>query len=405
MSDTDGPADLESQLEALDIDEDAREQVLDAFDSPGAVIAAGDARLMSLGLEAYEAATVMQGLDADPGPDPAATSRPDGGEPAPTANGDTPPGDFEETPQPADTDTPLAEASDPQQRRDPAPEASTDSTDSTDDTQRTANRAGEVVGYFIFGGPTLLVKGLLAFLRGVVGFVPGRSRIYQKMIRAGYKQLYKQTNAHVVVDAVYADGDRVPRPAEVDREENKLKTSNGEWWTVSTGMEKQFVGDTPVVTGVADQHETVDHVGARVAEAADLGTSRYTPVERTQAGIKPATNGAMADGGEQLAGTTFDDVWLDASNPTPDNDGWIVSLRKHYEMHFDRAGSEEMERQETRGVLSAQEPDERSEWLKLLIFVGGLALGLFGPALASAIAGGSGGVPGGLGTIMLGVLL
>jgi len=399
MSDTDDPADLATQLADIDIDEDAREQVLDAFDSPRAVLAAGDARLMSLGLDAYEAAAVMQNLDAAPDPDPAATSRPDGGEPAPTANGETPPGDFEETPQPADTDTPLAEASDPQQRRDDDHDAS------TDDTQRTANRAGEVAGYFIFGGPALLVKGLLAFLRGVVGFLPGRSRIYQKMIRAGYKQLYKQTNAHVVVDAVYADGDRVPRPAEVDREENKLKTSNGEWWTVSTGMEKQFVGDTPVVTGVADQHETVDHVGARVAEAVDLGPRRYTPVEQSRNGISPATNGAMADGGQQLAGTTFDDVWLDASNPAPDNDGWIVSLRKHYEMHFDRAGSEEMERQETRGVLSAQEPDERSEWLKLLIFVGGLALGLFGPALASAIAGGSGGVPGGFGTIMVGVLL
>jgi len=406
------PADLDEQLAALDLSDSARETVLNNWDSAAGVLAAGDFALIEAGLEPFEAATVIADLDAPDGEPtatderPTASSRPR----EPDINGPTPgstsrkparttPSAAEQNPQP---DTPPAwdrNGSDAQV----ATETADDSVDPRQRNQESrAHRAGWSVGRAVMLIPRFLVTVLLGIARGVVGIIPKRSTIYQKIIKGGYKNLYKKTDAHVVVDTVYPDGERVPRPAEIDKEENKLKTANGEWWTVSNGLEKQFVGDTPVVTGVADHHETVDHVGARVAEAVDLGPSRYTTVEYQDNGVAPTNGGAVADGGSQLPGTTFDDVWLDVSNPEPENSGWIVSLRKHYEMHFDRAGSEEMERQETRGILSAQEPDDRSEWLKLLIFVGGLMLGLFGPALAGAIGGGGGGgspVPGGLGTI------
>ena len=420
-SDDDQPPGLEAQLDALDVSERAREIVLENWDSPDAVLEAGDSGLTSAGVGVVPTAKLIEGLepvtdggrppDEQPAAEPApsererATSTPgvERREPgsSPRQNGQT-------------NDQPDGQPAEPPHDSDPT-ENQSDSADTVDPRERNqesrAHRAGWALGRSVMLIPRGVATAGLGFLRGIIGIIPGRAKIYQKMIKGGYKNLYKKTDAHVVVDTVYADGDRVPRPAEIDKDENKLKTGNGEWWTVTTGLEKQFVGDVPVVTGVADQHETVDHIGARVAEAVDMGPTRHTKVNQQPNGFAPAASngtngaaGAMADGGDTLPGTTFDDVWLDVSNPDPTNDGWIVSLRKHYEMHFDRAGSEEMERQETRGILSAKEPNERSEWLKLLIFVGGLLLGLFGPALAGAISGGGGGgspVPGGLGMLAL----
>jgi len=288
--------------------------------------------------------------------------------------------------------------------------------DSTDDESDPGEPTGKAMARIVLW-PFLAIAGVAkGFVWGILGIFPKRTAVYRRLIKAGYQGLYHKTDAHVVANTIYGDGAMIPRPAEVDSETGNLETNNDEWWTVENGLETTRVGDVPVTTGVADHHELVDHVGARVAEAVDMGGHRYQPVEDNGQGVEPVDldadgrrTQAATDGAGQLAprpSNTFDDIWIDVSNPEPANDGMIVSMKKMYQMHFDRAGSEEMEQQETRGILAAQDPKSQARMtLYVALALGaGVALGLFGPALASQLAGASGGGGGGV-PIMLSPLL
>jgi len=280
-----------------------------------------------------------------------------------------------------------------------------------------ARQWGERVGASLLAIPTVLLSLLGGVLWGILGKVPKRTGVYRKMIKMGYTALYKKTDAHVVANTVYGDGEMVPRPAEHDKETGHLETNNGEWWSATSGLQPVRIGDVPVVHGVADHHELVDPVAARIAEAVDMGPSRWATVDRTANGVVPAAttrtgeNGhAVADGGggEQVTiPCEFDDIWVDTSNPIEDNDGMIVSMEKAYELHWDQGSSEEMENQETRGMLAVQETggERKTAMIYLLIFLGGMAAswGLLGP-LAGAV-GGSGGGGGGGGGIGIGLWL
>jgi hypothetical protein len=255
--------------------------------------------------------------------------------------------------------------------------------------------------------PFVAIAGLLGSIAfGMTRLVPKRTAIYQKMIKLGYKGLYKKTGAHVIANTIYGDKEMVPRKAEYDSDEGNLETDNGEWWTASSGLQPVFLGDVPIVYGVADDHELVNPIAARIAEAVDLGPQRWQAVRETTAGYAPisadsgagarGTAAAVTDGGvagELGLSSTFDDLWLDVSNPIDDNDGMIVSLQKAYELHWDQGSSEEMENQETRGMLAVMDPrsDRKKALIYVLLFAAGIALGMFGPSLAASIAPGDGG--------------
>lgn len=294
-------------------------------------------------------------------------------------------------------------------------DASTDDTGSVIDDLPGADaaaHAGDKSARYILGLVFLPVIIPAVFLKklawGAVRIVPGRTRIFRRLIKAGYRGLHKKTgrSTHAVVNTIYADGKIVPRPASIDSDTGNLETSNDEEWTVDKGLEPVYVGDTPVVTGFADHHELVDHVGARIAESVDRSAQRYQEVEQKGAEATPVTadeaaanfttngqDGAVADGaGVRFLpeySTTFDDIWVDTSNPEPDNDGWIVSMKKAYELHWSQAGSEEMEQQEIRGILSAKDPtgDTKKALMYVALFGGGIALGMFGPSVAASIGG------------------
>jgi hypothetical protein len=298
-------------------------------------------------------------------------------------------------------------------------EPETDSADDSDGDAKpplfrggAAAKIGRSLGRFLVWFLLIPLRITRGIAWGLGGKFPGRKKVYVGMIKAGYKGLYKKTSAQVIAETIYGDGEAVPRPAAIDDETGNLETSNGEEWTVESGIQPRFIGDVPVVTGVADQHETVDHVGARIAEAVDYSSRRHQPVKRTQGGTKPADpSAAMQNGGGQPQAATdgggsilsqsmsFDDIWVDASNPDESNDGWIISMEKAYALHWDQAGSEEMENQETRGILAAQDPQRNNKRMLIIgaMILGAFALGLFGPALAQQIAGGaSGGLGGGI---------
>lgn len=271
---------------------------------------------------------------------------------------------------------------------------------------------------------------LLVFGLGLLRFMPKKQTVYRGMIKKGYEQLWKQTSAHVVVNTIYGDGAVVPRPAQVETDQSRVETDNEESWTAENGVETVRIGNAPVATGAADDHELVDHISARIAEAVDYSPRRLQPVDETADGYIPIqfqgplddlNDGGpttIADGAGPTANQaalveqkaqelledllprqcTFSDVWLDASNPEPENDGWIVSMRKAYDLHWDQAASEEMQNQEMRGRLAEMDPEKGKyrEMKMALIAIGCFALGLFGPALASQIAGTAGSTGGGI---------
>lgn len=267
---------------------------------------------------------------------------------------------------------------------------------------------GEEVGRSIAAIPLFIITTIIGIFggigRGILGKLPKRTGVYRKMIKLGYQGMYKKTDAHMVANTIYGDGEMIARPAQLDSDTQTVETSNGEEWTVENGIHPVRIGDTPVVTGGADDHELYDHIAARVAEAVDASTKNYQEVKQTPQGHKPvdtqaSRQQAVADGSGVLTepSNTFDDIWVDISNPNEDNDGMIISMAKAYDLHWDKAASEEMENQETRGILAAKDPTGANK--KALIYValllGGIALGLFGPALASQLAPSAGGATGG----------
>lgn len=250
------------------------------------------------------------------------------------------------------------------------------------------------------------------FFLAPISKFPRRTKVYQGMIKAGYQGIYKNTSANVVVNAIYGDRYVIPWPAEIDDHEGKVRTSNGEEWTLPDGLQTYRIGDAALMWGVADAHELVSPVGARTAEMIDLENYVYVQNQaqrqqmRKQQQHHPAaasgqSQQAIADGG--LTGLTakspqfwngepFDDVLVNWSNSNPDADGMIVSMEKHYELQHSQAGSEEMKKQEDRGRLAERLKDGKKEGL---IYVGllllGIAVGLFGPSLAASLGGNGGG--------------
>lgn len=296
---------------------------------------------------------------------------------------------------------------------------STEQTDAPPDDSRAARLGGGLQRL-----AWLPFKILLWFGMGFLSKMPKRTSVYRKMITKGYENLYRNTDGHFVVNTVYGDGAAVPRAAQFDSEEETVETNNGEDWTATAGVDTIRIGDAPVATAVADDHAMVDHISARIAEAADYSPRRWQTVDDSGEGYRPVDyqdpvaavlestdpgGQVRADGGPHPQGQaaslnraieeelnrllpqqcTFSDIWLDASNPEEDNDGWIVSMEKAYELHWDQGSSEEMKKQEDRGRLAEMDPDQhkRQQLYYALIGLGGVALGLFGPALAQQIAG------------------
>lgn len=259
------------------------------------------------------------------------------------------------------------------------------------------DRLGTVLGALL-AAPYIWLAGVLAgFLVAASRKIPGRQRIQKWMIENGVEGLWRTSDAHMIAMTIYGDRAVVPRPAELDTEEGKVRTNNDEEWT-ATDVIPCRMGDAPVVWAVADDHELSSPVKARIAEAVDNDFRTVQTVRETDEGIAKteyqSPQAAVADGGElSNYREPFDDVWIDARNPIKDASGWIVSMAKAYDLHWSQSSSEEMKKQETRGRLSELDPEKyEGRAIRLvLLFAAGLGVGLFGPALATRLAGGAGG--------------
>lgn len=181
-------------------------------------------------------------------------------------------------------------------------------------------------------------------------------------------------------------------------------------WRPSTlGQSGPRLGKTPIVPLDADSWRATSTLEARVAEAVDMGETRplYDVSEARltaefDLGDTPAAD-ALPDGGEAQADLqfqprstpVFSDMIIDLGSE--EYDGQAVSWRKTQELLTETTTSDEMERQEQRGLIAGMSrKDIKSLMLKVMLIGGAVALaGLIGPELVTAIFGGGGGGGGG----------
>ncbi len=281
-----------------------------------------------------------------------------------------------------------------------------------EETNQTADRIGSGIASGIVG----FTKTVATIPLAVFNHLPKGVAIGQAMHRAGINVIRKKADAQFVAYTIYGDGEIIPRPAGLDSETQWVETDNGEEWVAENGVDLCRVGDAPVAFGVADDHEMVSPIRARLAEKIDSGGENWRVIReydtghvedvnygRVRAG-GAAANGARADGGMANGPMTtehltpeFDDIWVDLSNWVKDADGMVVSMKKAYETTHQKGSSEALNDAETRGRIAERFNDNQTKWAIYLVLalLGGLLLGLFGPALAQNIAGSAGGSGGG----------
>jgi len=297
-----------------------------------------------------------------------------------------------------------------------------DTDDDTDsrvdiDTDR-AKAIADSIGSSIASG--LLFTGVTAAKvpLAVLKHFPKGVAVGQALHKTGINLIKKKSGSQFVAYTIYGDDAVIPRPAGIDSETQWVETDNGEEWVAENGLDLCRVGKTPVAFGVADDHEMVSPIRARLAEKIDSGGENWRVirehdtghVEDVNYGRVPAQgNGAVADGGVATNGVAngpaaseeltpeFDDIWVDLSNWVKDADGMVVSMKKAYETTHQKGTSEALEDAEKRGRIAEQFADSQTKWAiyLLLTAIGCFCLGLFGPAFASTIAGSAGGAVGG----------
>lgn len=285
--------------------------------------------------------------------------------------------------------------------------------------------AADRIGAGIAGTLMWFVRTVLTIPLAVLKHLPGGVKIGQAFHKAGVNLIRKKASAQFVAYTIYGDGEMIPRPAGIDSETQWVETGNGEEWVAENGVDLCRVGKTPVAFGVADDHEMVSPIRARLAEKIDSGGEHWRCIREHDTGHvedvnygrvpqTPTGNGAMADGGvaneptaSQRLTPEFDDIWVDLSNWVKDADGMVVSMKKAYETTHQKGSSEALQDAETRGRIAERFDGDQTKWAIYLVItaLAFLCLGLFGPSLAASMGGSVSGGGGGINPLMVGAAM
>lgn len=228
-----------------------------------------------------------------------------------------------------------------------------------------------------------------AFVAGILAKIPKTGAIADALIVFGYKFKKKVTGADVLVNTIYGDGVVLPAAGYWQSNESEYKTENGERFSAKgIGFDPKLIGGkVPVVWALREGREVTEPLEAYMGTQRRLGN--YEPHMR-------------ADGGT--------DVAIDGE--TAGYDGRALSFRDGWDLFGSKVSQEDMDLAEKRGKIAELEGRYLSNDIKLiLVGLGGVCLGLFGPALAASIAGagdggssaigGATGIVSGLGGVLL----
>jgi hypothetical protein len=281
--------------------------------------------------------------------------------------------------------------------------------------------AAERVRDSVAGGVGYLGSFIVAFLGNLMSLplVPG-ARLWKGLTVRALRNYHKVSGGDRIglVENPGGKIDLVPvkykTAAETGDDEQAGWHAKGrdQVWRPSTfGQSGPRLWKTPVVPLDADSWRATSTLEARVAEAVDQGETRplYRVDEadlRAELNMSGAAQGAaVTDGGQARVDTVefeprgspiFEDMIIDLGSD--DYNGQAVSWTKTQELLTETTTSDEMERQEQRGIIAGMSrKDIKSLMLKIMIIGGLIALGgLIGPELVGAVLGGGGGGGGGL---------
>lgn len=289
--------------------------------------------------------------------------------------------------------------------------------------RETATNAGHGVGRTIGMGVAWPFKaaGLLAWsagegvLLGVTRVLPKGSGFWQTWLKVGYKNLKRASGADRI-NHVMNQGHILHKPIYWNSQKDRWETKNAtNWW--NGGQQHNYVGPggVPCSWGAARATELGNQVQSEVAEALELGIERdlyrYANIEVQHMDVDAGgQTGAIADGGQpalsgqvsvsnpgfledQLVNTNalfVDDRFDDLA------EGRVVSMEAYYETYPETVDSEEMQKQEDRGLLANMQDDDL--WKKALYLMA-LAFAFvliweYAPVLLGSGGGGGGGVGG-----------
>ncbi|WP_224332878.1 hypothetical protein [Haloprofundus halobius] len=231
-----------------------------------------------------------------------------------------------------------------------------------------AGKAGRTIG----GTIAAAVKGWCVFWMALVYWslkpIPRTGALGAALINAGHKIVMKTTSADVICNVIYGDGVVATRGATWNSQDAEYETTNGEKFSAKgIGFApKRVNGKFPVVWALREGREITEPLEAYMGTQRRLGN--YEPHAR-------------ADGGR--------DVAIDAE--TSGYEGRALSFRDGWRLFGSKVTQEDMGNQAKRAKLAELDFSRSDTLWVLLAALGGVALGLFGPALATSIAGGGSG--------------
>jgi len=247
-------------------------------------------------------------------------------------------------------------------------------------------------------------------------------RFWKGVIRAGYKGLYKASNADGIIHS-YA-GDQVNiEPAQyhasADEDGNPLWITPGEAdeWVPSGGRDTALgPGNVPMLLASGDYYSLNSELQARVDRALSMGHDqplyRNPTVNLIEVEYEEVKNGELAtDGGNMGREISITDERLEDHliDLTGTND-MILSWEGYKETHPEKMGSEEHENAEFRGRMMEKDQDYGRLAMKLMIIAGLIVVGALAAVfvLPQLLGGGGGGggsvVPGGILSLAFGMV-
>ena len=251
-------------------------------------------------------------------------------------------------------------------------------------------------------------------LIGVTRVLPGGSKFWQNWIKIGYGNL-KRTSGADRINHVMKQGHILHRPiywnSAFDRWETK---DGGNWWNGGKQHLYTGPGGVPCSWGASRATELGNQVQAEVGEALELGAEQdlyaSAQVHIQQMTVDAQGGGrARADGGSPVLSDTvtvrnpgiledqlvnLDGLYADDASDDLAT-GRLVSMENYYETYPETVDSEEMQKQEDRGLLA--DMNDGDTWKIALYFMAAALLFVLAwEYLPSLLGSGGGGGGGGL---------
>ncbi|REA03489.1 hypothetical protein DEQ92_10350 [Haloferax sp. Atlit-6N] len=246
--------------------------------------------------------------------------------------------------------------------------------DEESEDHKIARKAGDASGGLVYNFFRGWWVFWVSFWLKVLRFVPRTNKLGDKVIDAGYKLKLKTTGADTITHVIYGDGVIAPRASSWHTTENEFRSENDERFkTDEQGIPYRMLGKYPVAWALGKYAETTDPIEA------------FMGGQRRRGEFEPT---ATTDGGT--------DVAIHAEVADDEYDGRVISFRDGYRLFGSKVTQEDMSLQGTRAKLAELDWSRKEQLYLVLVGLGGVALGLFGPALAASIAGSASGTGGGI---------